>query len=101
MTPTTRPSHSGIPSVRNRRTTDGLPICNKCDKVGHIARSCRSSGNPHATHPLHNQTFRPNAPTFRPNAPTFQPNAPTFRPNTPTFANEQRTNNPFHLQSGN
>ena len=87
IAPTTRPSYSGVPSFCNRRTTDGLPICNKCDKVGHIARSCRSIGNPHATHPLHNQTFRPNAPTFRPNA--------------PTFANQQRTNNPFNQQSGN
>ena len=94
MAPTTRPSNSGAPSVRNRRTTDGLPICNKCDKVCHIARSCRSSGNPHATRPLHNQTFRPNAPAFRPNAPTFQPNAPTF-------VNQQRTNNPFYQQLGN
>ena len=31
-----------MPSTRNRRTTDGLLICNKCDKVGHIARNCRA-----------------------------------------------------------
>ena len=36
MTPPSRPSNSGVPSARNRRTTDGLPICNKCNKVGVI-----------------------------------------------------------------
>ena len=45
--PINRPSNSGMPSGRNRRTTDGLPICNKCDKVGHIARNCRAGGLQH------------------------------------------------------
>ena len=30
-----RPSNSGMPSSRNRRTTDGLPTYNKCDKFSH------------------------------------------------------------------
>ena len=47
LTQTNRPSSSGVPSNRNRRTTDGLPICNKCKKVGHIARNCRAGGIQH------------------------------------------------------
>jgi hypothetical protein len=39
---TNRPSNTGIPSSRNRRTIDGIPICNKCNRVGQIARNCRS-----------------------------------------------------------
>ena len=33
-------ANSGVPSTRNCRTTDSLPICNKCGKIGHIARNC-------------------------------------------------------------
>ena len=29
---------------RNLRTTDGQPICNSCQKVGHVARYCKESG---------------------------------------------------------
>ena len=27
-------------NVRNRRTTDGRPICNNCNRVGHIGSGC-------------------------------------------------------------
>ena len=94
MTPLTRPSNSGVPSARNRRTTDGLPICNKCNKVGHIARNCRMSTFPHPAGVPFNQTFRPHAHTLR-------QNAPTFRPNAPTFESQPRPTNPFNQQPGN
>ena len=61
MTPLTRPSNSGVPSTRNRRTPDGLPICNKCNKIGHIGRNCRISTFPHPTGVPYNQTFRTHA----------------------------------------
>ena len=77
-----------MPYTRNRRTTDGWPIRNKCDKVGHIARNCRAGSmqrqpiqvppyplhvrpnaphqsNPHVR-PVHNSHIRPDAPTFNP-----------------------------------
>jgi hypothetical protein len=59
--PINRPSNSGMPSGRNRRTTDGLPICNKCDKVGHIARNCRAGGLQHHVPqgPQYNLYIRP------------------------------------------
>ncbi len=61
LTQTNRPSSSGVHSNRNRRTTDGLPICNKCDKVGHIARNCRAGGMQHQLPqiPQHNFQVRP------------------------------------------
>ena len=58
-----RPSRTGIPSSRNRRTTDGIPICNKCNKVGHIARNCQSGEQP-ADGRSHNATLNHNAPAF-------------------------------------
>ena len=77
-----------MPSTCNCRTTDGLPICNKCDKVGNIARNCRAGSmqrqpiqvpsyplhvrpnaqhqyNPHVR-PVHNSHIRPDDPTFNP-----------------------------------
>ena len=95
MTPPSRPSNSGVPSARNRRTTDGLPICNKCNKVGHIARNCRTSTFSHPTGITYN-------PAVRQHAQTLQPNSPTFRPNAPTFGSQPRSTNPFYnQQSGN
>jgi hypothetical protein len=59
--PINRTSNSGMPSSRNRHTTDGLPICNKCDKVGHIARNCKAGGLLHhfPQCPQYNSYFRP------------------------------------------
>ena len=95
MTPPSRPSNSGVPSARNRRTTDGLPICNKCNKVGHIARNCRTSTFSHPTGIIYK-------PAVRQHAQTLQPNSPTFRPNAPTFGSQPRSTNPFYSQqSGN
>ena len=103
-TPTSRSSNSGVPSIRNRRTTDGLPICNKCDKVGHIARNCRAGSmqrQPIQTppYPLH---VRPNAPhQYNPHVRPvhnshIRPDAPTFNPH-----HKHTGNNPFHPGSGN
>lgn len=47
LTQTNRPWSSGVPSNCNRHTTDGLPICNKCNKVDHIACNCRAGGIQH------------------------------------------------------
>eukprot|EP00794_Sanderia_malayensis_P016316 gene16316-biopygen11996 len=33
----------GGPRGHNLRTTDGQPICNKCRRVGHVARNCQES----------------------------------------------------------
>ena len=95
MTPPSRPSNSGVPSARNRCTTDALPICNKCNKVGHIARNCRTSTFSHPTGITYN-------PAVRQHAQTLQPSSPTFRPNAPTFGSQPRSTNPiYNLQSGN
>ena len=94
LLPNNGPANSGIPSNRNRRTTDGLPICNNCDKVGHIARNCRS----HPRQPTHNQTppTHNQAPTQNQTPQTGQP----LRPNAEIFST-RRTNNPFDQHSGN
>jgi hypothetical protein len=47
LAPISRTSNSVMPSSRDRRTRDGLPICNKCDKVSHIARNCRAGDLKH------------------------------------------------------
>ena len=88
MTPLTRPSISGVPSTRNRCTTDGIPICNRCNKAGHIARNCRISTFPHPTGVPYNQAFRSHARKLRENAPTFHSNAPTFE-------SQPNSTNPF------
>ena len=49
----------------NSRTADGKPICNSCNKIGHIARVCRSrpigkaDGSSAATQPLESATSNP------------------------------------------
>lgn len=77
-----RQANSGVPSTRNRRTTDGLPICNKCDKIGHIARNCTSQHPPSPSHQHQNVSLSRNA-----------------RPFFPQQAS--RGNNPFRQNSGN
>ena len=80
------PSNTGVPSSRNRRTTDGIPICNKCNKVGHIARNCRS--------------VEEQVPPMPRQFPPRQPPNVNLRPDAPPFA-QQRASNPFRQQSGN
>eukprot|EP00795_Rhopilema_esculentum_P017844 gene17844-9550_t len=41
---------------RNLRATDGQPICNKCQKVGHVARYCPESNQ--SFNNAQNQSFR-------------------------------------------
>ena len=104
LTPTRRSSNSGMPSTRNRRTTDGLPICNKCDKVGHIARNCRAGSMQHQPIqvPQYPSHVRPNmSHQYNPHArPVYnshiRPDAPTFNPQL-----KHTANNPFHPGSGN
>ena len=120
LTQTNRPSSTGVPSNRNRRTTDGLPICNKCNKVGHIARNCRAVGvqnqlpqvSQHDFHvrprmqyqrqfpSRHNSYIRPGMQHQSPQRPQHNPNV---HPDAPTFYPQQgRTaNNPFNPESGN
>ena len=71
--PINRPSNSVMPSSRNRRTTDGLPICNKCDKVGHIARNCRAGGLQHhfPQGPKYNSYIRPDMQHQPPQGPKY------------------------------
>ena len=37
--------NNGAPRGRNLRTTDGQPICNYCQRVGHVARYCQQRNN--------------------------------------------------------
>lgn len=110
MTPTNRASNSGVPSSRNRRTTDGLPICNKCDKIGHIARNCRaenmrnhefSQRTQYDQQRVRDAQFRPqNVQDQATRAP--QNNSHIF-PEAPAFVPRQGhiSNNPFRSGSGN
>ena len=117
LTQANRPSNSGVPSTRNRRTTDGLPICNKCNKVGHIARNCRAARMQHV--PQHNSHIRPSMQRQHQFSPQYHsyihpgmqhqstqrpqynlnihPDAPTFNPQQ----TRQPANNPFNPESGN
>ena len=47
---------SNLPSMRNRRSTDGRPICNRCNQVGHVASRCFVN--------LNRQTFTPRSQSF-------------------------------------
>eukprot|EP00794_Sanderia_malayensis_P010600 gene10600-biopygen7736 len=49
----------GGPRGHNLRTTDGQPICNKCRRVGHVARNCQES-------PARYNNFGPPPPQSRP-----------------------------------
>jgi len=119
LTQANRPSNSGVPSTRNRRTTDGLPICNKCDKVGHIARNCRggrmqqfeqapqynshtrpSMQRQHQFSPQYNSYIRPGMQQQFTQRPQYNSN---IYPDAPTFNPQQRqpANNPFNPESGN
>ena len=86
LAPTNRPPNKGIPSSRNRRTTDGLPICNNCDKVGHITRNCRN----HPRQPPRNQI-----PTQNQTQQTSQQLRPSAE-----IVSSRRTNNHFDRHSG-
>ena len=57
-----RKANSGARSTRNRRTTDGLPICNKANKIGHIPSQHEFS----PSHQHQNVSLSRNARTFFP-----------------------------------
>ena len=102
MTPVlqNRPSNSGMPSNRNRRTTDGLPICNKCDRIGHIARNCSTGASPRHQRqrvPHYDSSFRSDRQPL-----AHQYNSP-IRPDAPSFNYQPQNPNhtPFQRQSGN
>ena len=120
LTQANRPSNSGVPSTRNRRTTDGLPICNNCNKVGHIARNCRAGRMQHFEQgPQHNSHTRPgmqrqhqfspqyNSYNIRPSMQQQFTQRPQYNsnihPHAPAFNPQQRqpANNPFNPESGN
>ena len=120
LTQANRPSNSGVPSTRNRRTTDGLPNCNNCNKVGHIARNCRAGRMQHFEQsPQHNSHTRPgmqrqhqfspqyNSYNIRPSMQQQFTQRPQYNsnihPHAPAFNPQQRqpANNPFNPESGN
>ena len=48
------------PRFESKRTTDGRPICNRCNKPGHIARFC-GQGNPNGSNYTSNPRFNQNS----------------------------------------
>ena len=87
-------------NTRNSRTTDGRPICNLCNKVGHIASRCNGTTNrynsPYSSRD--NSRYPPN-PNFRSNWSNFQrpPQPrnypPAFQPRPNYQNNSQYRNN--------
>ena len=61
-------------SFRNRRSTDGRPICNRCDRVGHVASRCFANLNC----PNFPQTRDPNLRNFSVPGQFYPPRQPNF-----------------------
>ena len=77
-------------SFRNRRSTDGRPICNRCDRVGHVASRCFANLN------------RPNQfpQTRDPNPRNFSVPGQFYPPRQPNFPSAFRNNFPRDFNTG-
>ena len=77
---------NGTARGRNLRTTDGQPVCNNCQRVGHVSRYCNA--NRQSSAPFRRNVQFRDTPSQQEDAyqPSFQ--APRFQSQQPRFHNQ-------------